>query len=163
MKNRSGRAIYIIDIAVPRDFDARIGELDGVFLHDIDDMKMLVDRNLDGRRTEIPKAEVIIEKELEEYTAWQRSLAAMPLIKSLREHVESIRLQEIERHGKRFCDKDREQIELLTESLVKKNLHRIMGQARKWSDDEEIGTLRIDSLYEVFDLERPEDSATKKS
>ena len=162
MKKRSGRAIYIIDIAVPRDFDARIGELDGAFLHDIDDMKMLVDRNLDGRRTEIPKAEIIIEKELEEYTAWRRSLVAMPLIKKLREHVENIRLQEIERHGKRFCDRDREQIELLTESLVKKILHPIMGQARQWSDDEEIGTLRIDSLYEAFNLERPEVSAKKK-
>ena len=64
---------------------------------------------LDERRAEIPKAETIVEQELEYFVEWRRSLAATPLIKGLRERVERLRAQEIERNGKRFCSDDREQ------------------------------------------------------
>jgi glutamyl-tRNA reductase len=152
---RGGKPIFIIDIAVPRDFEASIGELDGVFLHDIDDMNLLVDRNLVKRRAEIPKAETIVEHEVEAFVAWRGSLAATPIIKRLRERVEELRSQEVERHRKRFCGADREQVDLLTESLVNKILHPIMGRVRAWSDEGDLGALRIDTLYEAFELERP--------
>jgi glutamyl-tRNA reductase len=158
LSRRGGRPIFIIDIAVPRDFEASIGELDGVFLHDIDDLNVLVDRNLVTRRAEIPKAETIVEQELEVFTTWRSSLAATPVIKKLREHVEMLRAQELERHRKRFCSGDREQAELLTESLVNKILHPLMGHVREWGDAGELGALRIDTLYEAFDLDRPEPS-----
>jgi glutamyl-tRNA reductase len=146
----------IIDIALPRDFEASIGELDGVFLHDIDDMNLLVDRNLVKRRAEIPKAETIVEQEVEAFLAWRSSLAATPIIKQLRERVEELRAQEVERHRKRFCGSDREQVDRLTESLVNKILHPLMNRVRSWSDEGDLGQLRIDTLYEAFDLERPE-------
>ena len=152
---RGGKPIFVIDIAVPRDFEAAIGELDGVFLHDIDDMNLLVDRNLTKRRAEIPKAETIVEHEVEAFVSWRGSLAATPIIKRLRERVEQLRSQEVERHRKRFCNTDRDQVELLTESLVNKILHPIMGRVREWSDQGDLGALRIDTLYEAFELERP--------
>jgi len=152
---RGGKPIFIIDIAVPRDFEASIGELDGVFLHDIDDMNLLVDRNLVKRRAEIPRAETIVEQEVESFVAWRGSLAATPIIKKLRERVEELRAQEVERHRKRFCGADREQVDLLTESLVNKILHPVMSRVREWSDEGDLGALRIDSLYEAFDLDRP--------
>ena len=155
VRQRGGRPLYIIDIAVPRDFDPAIGDLDGVFLHDLDDMNILVDRNLSNRRVEIPKAETIVEQELESYTHWRRSLAATPVIKMLRQKIESLRTQELRRHQKRFCKEDREQADRLTESLVNKILHPLMQQVRTWSEDGNRGALRIDSLYEAFDLERP--------
>jgi glutamyl-tRNA reductase len=160
LSRRGGRPIYIIDIAVPRDFESSIGKMDGVFLHDIDDMGVLVDRNLEKRRAEIPKAEAIVEQELESFIAWRNSLAATPLIKMIREHVEQIRDQELSRHRKRFCCDDREQLDLLTESVVNKILHPLMGHVRDWSHAGELGALRIDTLYEAFDLERP--TADKK-
>lgn len=163
LSRRGGRPIYIIDIAVPRDFDASIGEMDGVFLHDIDDMNVLVDRNLEKRRTEIPKAEAIVEQELESFVTWRNSLAATPLIKKIREHVERVRDQEISRHRKRFCRDDREQLDLLTESVVNKILHPLMGHVREWSDAGELGAVRIDTLYEAFDLDRPDGSDKKKT
>jgi glutamyl-tRNA reductase len=153
---RGGKPIFIIDIAVPRDFEAEIGRLDGVFLHDIDDMNLLVDRNLVKRRAEIPKAETIVEHEVEAFVSWRGSLAATPIIKRLRERVEELRSQEVERHRKRFCSGDREQVDLLTESLVNKILHPIMGRVREWSDQGDLGALRIDTLYEAFELERPD-------
>jgi glutamyl-tRNA reductase len=152
---RGGKPIFIIDIAVPRDFEASIGEIDGVFLHDVDDMNLLVDRSLIKRRGEIPKAETIVEQELESFVAWRGSLSATPIIKKLRERVEELRSQELERHRKRFCSSDREQVELLTESLINKILHPLMGHVRQWSDEGELGAVRIDTLYEAFDLERP--------
>jgi len=152
---RGAKPIFIIDIAVPRDFEASIGDLDGVFLHDIDDMNLLVDRNLVKRRAEIPKAETIVEHEVEAFVAWRGSLAATPIIKRLRERVEELRSQEVERHRKRFCGADREQVDLLTESLVNKILHSVMSRVREWSDEGDLGALRIDTLYEAFDLDRP--------
>jgi glutamyl-tRNA reductase len=156
LSRRSGRPIYVIDIAVPRDFEDRIGDMDGVFLHDIDDMEVLVDRNLEKRRAEIPRAESIVEQELEAFTAWRGSLAATPVIKAIRERFLKARELELARHRKRFCREDREQLELLTESIVNKILHPLMGHVRDWSDAGELGALRIDTLYEAFDLERPE-------
>jgi glutamyl-tRNA reductase len=153
---RGGKPLVIIDIAVPRDFEASIGELDGVFLHDIDDMNLLVDRNLVKRRTEIPKAETIVEQEVEAFMAWRGSLAAAPVIKKLRERVEELRSHELERHRKRFCDSDRAQADLLTESLVNKILHPVMSRVREWGEEGHLGALRIDALYEAFDLERPD-------
>jgi glutamyl-tRNA reductase len=156
LAKRGGAPLVIIDIAVPRDFESSIGELDGVFLHDIDDMNLLVDRNLVKRRAEIPKAETIVEQEVEAFVAWRSSLAATPVIKRLRERVEELRAQEVERHRKRFCGADREQVDRLTESLVNKILHPLMNRVRSWSDEGDLGELRIDTLYEAFDLERPE-------
>jgi glutamyl-tRNA reductase len=155
LSRRGGKPIFIIDIAVPRDFEESIGNLDGVFLHDIDDLNVLVDRNLVTRRAEIPKAETIVEQELEAFLGWRSSLAATPVIKRLREHVEQLRAQELERHRKRFCSADREQVELLTESLINKILHPLMARVREWGDAGELGALRIDTLYEAFDLDRP--------
>jgi glutamyl-tRNA reductase len=163
LSRRGGRPIYVIDIAVPRDFEGSIGEMDGVFLHDIDDMGVLVDRNLEKRRDEIPKAEAIVEQELESFATWRNSLAATPLIKRIREHVDRVREQEVSRHRKRFCREDREQLDLLTESVVNKILHPIMGHVREWSNGGEPGALRIDTLYEAFDLDRSETSDKKKS
>jgi len=160
LSKRAGRPIYVIDIAVPRDFEDSIGNMDGVFLHDIDDMGVLVDRNLEKRRAEIPKAESIVEQELECFIAWRSSLAATPIIKAIRERFEQIRENELARNRKRFCREDREQLELLTEALVSKLLHPLMGNVRDWSDAGELGSLRIDALYEAFDLERP--GASKK-
>jgi glutamyl-tRNA reductase len=126
VSKRSGRPIYIIDIAVPRDFDPAIGRLDGVFLQNLDAMKLLVEKNLEERRSEIPKAEIIVEQELESFLAWRRSLAANPAIKRLRAKLEEIRKQELARHRKRFSKEDLEQADRLTESLVNKILHPLM-------------------------------------
>jgi glutamyl-tRNA reductase len=136
--------------------------MDGVLLHDIDDMEVLVDRNLEKRRAEIPKAEAIVEQELESFINWRSSLAATPIIKTIRERFDQIRELELARHRKRFCREDREQLELLTESLVNKILHPLMGHVRDWSDAEELGALRIDTLYEAFDLDRPDTPPKKK-
>jgi glutamyl-tRNA reductase len=159
LARRSRPPIYIIDIAVPRDFDPDIDRLDGVFLHNMDSMNLLVKKNIEKRRKEIPPAESIVEQELENFVSWRRSLIATPAIKRLREKIEDIRSQEVARHRKRFCEEDGEQVDRLTESVVNKILHPLMTHIRQWSDDDELGTLRIDTIYEAFELPRSDDSA----
>ena len=68
---RRNRPLFIVDIAVPRDVDAQLAEVENVFLYNIDDLGRLVERNLERRRQEIPRAEAIIEDELREFVAWQ--------------------------------------------------------------------------------------------
>ncbi len=157
ISRRSGRPIYIIDIALPRDFDPQIGRLDGVFLHNMDAMNLLVRKNVEKRRVEIPKAETILEQELESFMIWRRSLVATPTIKKLREKIEEIRSAEVSRHRKRFCQKDSEQVDRLTESLINKVLHPVMSHLKGWSEEDEMGALRIDTIYEIFDLPRSQD------
>jgi glutamyl-tRNA reductase len=159
LHKRSRPPIYIIDIAVPRDFEPGIGQLDGVFLHNMDSMNLLVKKNLEKRRTEIPKAETIVEKELEGFTLWRRSLVATPAIKRLREKMETIRSQEVARHRKRFANQDSEHIDRLTESVINKILHPLMSHIRRWGEDEDLGPLRIDTIYEAFDLPRSQDAS----
>jgi glutamyl-tRNA reductase len=162
VSKRSGRPIYIIDIAVPRDFDPRIERLDGVFLHNLDAMNLLVEKGLEERRGEIPKAEMIVEEELEAFLSWRDSLAATPTIKQLREKLEVIRRQEVARHRSRFCDADQDQLDQLTEGLMKKIIHPAMGRIRDWSGKEELGALRIDTVYELFELPRRPSRPSRK-
>ena len=157
LHKRSRPPIYIIDIAVPRDFEPGIGQLDGVFLHNMDSMSLLVKKNLEKRRGEIPKAETIVEQELENFVVWRRSLVAAPAIKRLREKIETIRSQEVARHRKRFVNQDSEHIDRLTESVINKILHPLMSHIRQWGEDEDLGALRIDTIYEAFDLPRSQD------
>ena len=160
LSQRSGRPLYVIDIAVPRDFDQSIGKLDGIFLHDIDDMNLLVNRNLNERREEIPQAEAIIEQQLEVFLTWRRSLAAAPAIKKLREHIRELRVREVSRHAKRFCSEDQNQLDRLTESILNKILHPMMANVRDWNEDSPLGAIRIDTLYEAFGLEREPSDVT---
>jgi glutamyl-tRNA reductase len=159
LAKRARPPIYIIDIAVPRDFDPEIGHLDGVFLHNMDSMNLLVKKNIEKRRKEIPIAESIVEQELESFVSWRRSLVATPAIKRLRERIEEIRSQEVARHRKRFCKEDGAQVDRMTESMVNKILHPLMTHIRQWSEDDELGALRIDTIYEAFELPRSDDSA----
>jgi glutamyl-tRNA reductase len=159
LTKRGRPPIYIIDIAAPRDFDPAIGKLDGVFLHNIDAMNQLVKMNVEKRRSEIPKADSIVEQELESFLSWRQSLVAAPAIKKLREKVEEIRAQEVDRHRKRFCQEDSEHVDRLTEGVVNKILHPLMTHIRQWSNDDELGALRIDTIYEAFELPRSRDSS----
>ena len=122
-------------------------------------MNLLVKKNIEKRRTEIPKAESIVEQELETFVSWRRSLVATPAIRRLREKIEDIRSQEVSRHRNRFCKQDGEQVERLTESVINKILHPLMTHIRQWSEDDELGALRIDTIYEAFDLPRSDDQA----
>jgi glutamyl-tRNA reductase len=81
---RKGRPLFLIDLAVPRDVDPAVNELDDCYLYDIDDLEAVVEASLTGRRREADRAEAIVAEEAERFRAWQASLDVVPTIASLR-------------------------------------------------------------------------------
>lgn len=153
LSGRPARPIFLIDIAVPRNFDPRINRFENVFLHDIDDLQQIVERNLDKRRKEIPLAEKIVEQELQNFIKWRNSLQITPTIVALRERLEEIRHQELEKYRHRVSREEFQKMEMITRGMMNKILHLPMVQLRKYNNGNLNGLLRIDVVREVFGLE----------
>lgn len=153
MRHRSRRPLLMIDLAVPRDIDPSINELDTIFLYDIDALTVMVEQNLARRRKEIPKVEAIIRKELGEFLAWYDSLAVTPLIKVLREHLEAIRQEQLRRYEHQFTEEDRTRLDQFTRTLVNRILHQPLTQLRGFPQDARWGNMRLDTVRLLFGLE----------
>src|SRR3954469_10992755 len=97
MRPRRNRPLFIIDIAMPRDVDAAAGEIEQVFLYNIDDLQATVRENLARRASEVARAEAIVNEEVEKFGGWFRSRGAIPTVVALRERFEGIRRAELER------------------------------------------------------------------
>jgi glutamyl-tRNA reductase len=151
---RKGRPLFLIDIAVPRDLDPAIHELDGCYLYDIDDLESVVAESLAGRRREAGRAEEIVLAEAERFRAWQASRDVVPAIASLRALAEEIRESELERASSRLdqlTDAERSAVESVTSRIVDKLLHRPtvkMKEAAAGAD----GAVYADALRDLFDL-----------
>jgi glutamyl-tRNA reductase len=126
LKIRKGRPLFIVDIAVPRDVEPSVGNLDNVYLYNIDDLKETVSQNLDQRACEIAKVEEIIEEEARSYLDYLSERGAVPLIREMRESFESIGREELQRALSRNNLTQREQklLETFSGSLMQKLLHR---------------------------------------
>jgi glutamyl-tRNA reductase len=123
---RRKRPLFLIDIAVPRDIDASVRQLDGVFLYDLDDLKSVSDANLRERKKQAASAEAIVEGEVREFLGWQKSLDVVPLLVDLRRRGEEIRRAELEKARKRLgtlTPEQEEALEAATTAIVNKVLH----------------------------------------
>ena len=123
---RRGRPLLLVDLAVPRDLDPAIHELDGCYLYDIDDLEAIVSETLAGRRSEAARAEALVAVEAEKFHEWQASLEIVPAIASLRARAESIREAELRKAEGvlgRLDDAERRAVESITSQIVNKLLH----------------------------------------
>ena len=123
---RHGKQLLLIDLAVPRDLDPAIHELDGCYLYDIDDLEAIVSETLAGRRGEAERAEAIVAAEAEKFHEWQASLDVVPAIASLRARAEEIRegeLRKAEGMLGRLDESQRRAVESITSQIVNKLLH----------------------------------------
>lgn len=126
MRERRNRPLFFIDIAVPRDIDPKINEIDNVYVYDIDDLQGIVDLNRDDRLKEAEKAEFIVREESLKFQNWLATLDVVPTIIALRQKAESIRRHELQRTFSQLphlSEKERAAIETLTECMMKKLLH----------------------------------------
>lgn len=126
VKGRRGRPLFLIDLAVPRDIDPAVHELDGCYLYNLDDLEAVVAESLAVRRSEAERAESIVAGEAERFQAWLASLEVVPAIASLRARAEEIRAGELARLEGRFerlSAADRRAVESLTAGIVNKLLH----------------------------------------
>jgi glutamyl-tRNA reductase len=117
------RPLFFIDIAVPRDLDPAIQQLDGCFLYDIDDLEAVVAETLAGRRVEAARAEQLVAEEAERFHAWRASLEVVPAITSLRAHAEQIREGELAKVQGRVSETERRTLESVTQQMLNKLLH----------------------------------------
>jgi glutamyl-tRNA reductase len=126
MKKRRFRPIFLIDIAIPRDVDHTVNDLDGVYLYNIDDLQAVVHENIGGRHKEALRGEVIVEEEVEKFGRWAKTLDSKPTIVALKEKLESIREGEMTRlNGKlsHLNEAERETVEMLTRAIINKIAH----------------------------------------
>jgi glutamyl-tRNA reductase len=158
LRGRRGRPLFLIDLAVPRDLDPAINELDGCFLYDIDDLEAVVADSLAGRRREAERAEAIVADEARRFSAWQASLGVVPAIASLRARAEEIRsaeLARVEGRLERLSGPERHVVEALTAQIVNKLLHLPtvrMKEAAVTAD----GVLYADAVRYLFGLAEEE-------
>ena len=146
MKKRNFASTCLMDIAIPRDFDPRVREIDNVFYHDIDSLKIIVDQNLKKRQSEIPKIKSIIMEEMVTLFSWYNSLEVAPTIKLLRDKFEEIRFDEVEKIRNKFSQDEVEKLEILTKRIINKLLHQPMVELKKISEN---GTNTNESVSKV--------------
>jgi glutamyl-tRNA reductase len=147
---RKGRPLFLIDLAVPRDLDPAIHELDDCYLYNIDDLEAVVAETLAGRRREAERAEAIVAEEADRFREWQASLEVVPAITSLRARAEEIRAAELDRA--KLNDSERRAADSVTAAVLNKLLHLPtirMKEAAAATD----GVIYADAVRHLFGLE----------
>jgi glutamyl-tRNA reductase len=162
-RRRSG-PLFIIDVAVPRDVDPAVTEIEQVFLYNIDDLQTIVEENLSRRRAEIQHAEAIVEEEVARFAAWQRSRGVIPTVVALRQHFDAIRRAELERLESKLGTlppASRARVDEITRLIVEKLLLEPTEQL-KALPDEETQAAYTEAINRLFRLRDDElESASK--
>jgi glutamyl-tRNA reductase len=154
MQGRRNRQLLLVDLAVPRDLDPAIRDLDGCYLYDIDDLEDIVAETLSGRRREAERAETLVAAEAEKFHEWHASLDVVPAIASLRARAEEIRAAELQKAESllgRLDESQRRAVESVTSQIVNKLLHLPtvrMKQAAAAAD----GVLYAEAVRHLFGL-----------
>lgn len=157
LKKRKHRPMFFIDIAVPRDIDPDVNQLDNVYLYDIDDLQEVVEENLAGRREEAQKAEEIVEQEVDKFEKWLKSLDLSPTIVDLLNKGETIARKEV-RKSLRNLPPDADErtvqtMEHLAESLVGKLYHEPIVFLKRRAREEGSSEKYIDLARKIFNLD----------
>ena len=153
---RRNRPMFLIDIAVPRNIEPSVNELEGAFLYDIDDLQKVVDQNLKGRRQEAEEAERIVADEVERLLSRLRAREMGPTIASLQQQLEAIRAAEIERmRGKLggLTPQQEQAIEAITKGIVNKIAHAPITELRRHAENPQ-GSHLVEAIRKIFRLER---------
>ena len=156
MKKRKNRPIFFIDIAVPRDVDPAVNDMDNVYLYDIDDLKDLSQKHLSDRVRESEKAQVIIDDEAARFSEWLRKVDVNPLISHIMARAEEIRSKEMKRALGRMGVSDDEtvnNIDTMTRALMNKLVHPYLALLKENGDPAVFDTLKKLFQFEDNDEE----------
>jgi glutamyl-tRNA reductase len=156
MRTRRQRPLFIIDIAIPRDVEAAAGEIEQVFLYNIDDLQATVRENLARRTSEVAHAETIVGEEVDRFAGWLRSRGAIPTVVALRQRFEAIRRAELERLLKTSAlpPDARARVDEITRLLVEKLLLTPTEQLKSIGDPDAVSAY-TDALTRLFALNTP--------
>jgi len=151
---RKNKPIFFIDIAVPRDIDPAVNQIDNAFLYDIDDLQQVIDANLKERFKEAMRAEQIVDDEVEAFCLKRQTRDVVPTIVQLRESLEKVRRDEIERNRRHLKDLSPEQqaaVDQITKSIVNKILHPPIEQLKQMAHDPQ-GADLADLIRKIFNV-----------
>ena len=162
VRARQNRPLCIIDIAVPRDVEGDVRDIDGVYLFNIDDLQQIVAVNMEERQKAAMTAEIIVQEEVVTMMGWMKTLETVPTIVALKKRGEEIRQGELEKVLARLpglSGSEREIIEGLASSIVNKLLHRPLVTLKEEAANAN-GTMYVDATRRLFSLD--EDSTTDR-
>jgi glutamyl-tRNA reductase len=148
------RPLFLIDIALPRDVEPAAGDLEQVFLYNIDDLRAIVAENLKRRAGEVERAEGIVLEEVRRFEAWLRSREALPTVIALRQRFDAIRRAELQRLEPKLTalpPEARARVEEITRLVVEKLLHTPTEQLKAIPDQETV-LAYSDALSRLFSL-----------
>jgi glutamyl-tRNA reductase len=158
MRTRRNRPLFIIDIALPRDVEAAAGEIEQVFLYNIDDLQATVRENLARRESEVTGAQAIVADEVQKFGAWMRSRGAIPTVVALRQRFEQVRRSELERLEPKLASlspEARGRVEEITRLLVEKLLLMPTEQLKALGDADTVSAYS-EALTRLFGLDEAE-------
>jgi glutamyl-tRNA reductase len=159
MRPRRNRPLFVIDIAMPRDVEAATGEIEQVFLYNVDDLEATVRENLARRGSEVARAEAIVSEEVDRFGAWFRSRGAIPTVIALRERFEMIRRAELARLEFKMSalpPDARARVDEITHLIVEKLLLTPTEQLKALGGDTETVGAYAEALTRLFGLAQQE-------
>lgn len=149
-KKRRYKPLFLIDLAVPRDIDPEVNHIDGIYLYNLNDLNNIVKDNLEKRKLEIPKAMIIIKEYMEEFKQWISTYAMSAIIKRLKEHLEIMRVRELERFRKKLPSESINEIDDLTQSIINKLLRQHIKLLKKNKGNSELYQQQLDLIYDLY-------------
>jgi len=165
MKGRKNRPLFFIDIAVPRNVESRVNEIENAFVYNMDDLKGIIESNLSKRKNEAVKAERMVDEEVIKFSEWLKTLDVVPTIVALKEKCKKIRQIELKKTLSRLGNltpEQRKSIEDLALSITKKVLNDpivfLKGKENRSSRD-----LYLDITQKLFNLGSDNENTNKKS
>ncbi|MGM0470988.1 MAG: glutamyl-tRNA reductase [Bacillota bacterium] len=159
LPQRDYAPLFFIDIAVPRDIDPAVYQLDQIYAYNIDDLESVVEANLEERQKAVEDVEEIIAQELASFSQWHNSQQVVPIIKALRQQAEDIRAAEVERALAKLDginQQQRDTIVNLTHRIVNKLLHHPTVQVKEFTNYDQ-SDLYLTAAKELFGLELTEE------
>lgn len=166
LHKRRNRPMFFIDIAVPRDVDPAMNDLEGIFVYDVDDLQAVAASHMEERSRQAVDAETLVESEVERFHQRQRAVNVVPAIVAMQKQAEEIRIAELERIHARLCTLTPEQmsaVEALTHGMVNKFLHPHMQAIKKAAREGD--SARLDALCAAWSVHlraAPEEHAEAK-
>ena len=156
MLSRGGRAMFVIDLGVPRNVKPGVADLYNLYLYTIDDLTGIVEQNKHAREKEIPRAEALISEQLEKFKSWQASARSVALLAELRDKLQHNREEFLRKHMdemEHLAPEDRERVARLTaellDSILEQPASRLRGEKELRRKLEEIEAVR-----HLFGLEK---------
>lgn len=158
IRARKNRPMFFIDIAVPRDVDPKINEIDNVYVYDIDDLQGIVESNKGERKKEGEKAEAIVDQGVQAFNRWLRSLDVVPTILALRNRLEEMRQREVKKALsllKNTSEEEQRILDDLTQSILNKVLHHPISLLKNQERGSH-GKLYVEMTRKIFHLDEEE-------